>query len=114
MSVAAALASRRRNGYKKGVGPVLEHQPDGHGALRAPNVTRVTPFHVSALARWPPDGGLCFTYIRDEARSIRQRSVSSVKTIRRLMAANSFTHCGSMRRVSAWSDRVTKPSYPAG
>ena len=35
--------------------------------------------------RMPPDGGLCLNYIRVEARSIRQRSVSSVKTIRRLM-----------------------------
>ena len=35
------LACRGKNAYKKGVGSVLQHQPDGHGALYAlPHVTR--------------------------------------------------------------------------
>ena len=74
---------------------MLQHQPDGHGALYAlPHVTRFLSFPCYASARCPPDGGLCFTYIRDEARRAKQRNVSSAKTIRRFMAANSFTLAG--------------------
>lgn len=37
----SVLACRGKNAYKKGVGSVLQHQPDGHGALYAlPHVTR--------------------------------------------------------------------------
>ena len=50
--------------------------------------------HVYAPARCQPDGGLCFTYIRDEARRAKQRNVSSAKTMMRFMAANSFTLAG--------------------
>ena len=50
--------------------------------------------HYLALARCQPDGGLCFTYIRDEARRAKQRNVSSAKTMMRFMAANSFTLAG--------------------
>ena len=50
--------------------------------------------HVYAPARCQPDGGLCFTYIRDEARRAKQRNVSSAKTMIRFMAANSFTLAG--------------------
>ena len=35
--------------------------------------------HVFALVRVPPDEGLCFTYIRDEARRAKQRSVTPQK-----------------------------------
>nr|DAG78251.1 MAG TPA: hypothetical protein [Caudoviricetes sp.] len=38
--------------------------------------------HVYAPARCQPDGGLCFTYIRDEARRAKQRNVSSARTMR--------------------------------
>lgn len=47
-----------------------------------------------APARCQPDGGLCFTYIRVEARRAKQRNVSSAKTMKRFMAANSFTLAG--------------------
>ena len=54
--------------------------------------------------RLPPDGGLCLSYIRVEARSIRQRSVSSAKTRKRLMRPTSstrkreFAPCRARRR----------------
>lgn len=35
-----------------------------------------------APARCQPDGGLCFTYIRDEARRAKQRNFSSDRTMR--------------------------------
>ncbi len=47
-----------------------------------------------APARCQPDGGLCFAYIRDEARRAEQRNVSSARTMMRFMAANSFTLTG--------------------
>ena len=49
---------------------------------------------VLASARCQPDGGRCFTCIRDEARRAKQRNVSSARTMMRFMAANSFTLTG--------------------
>ena len=61
--------------------------------------------HYLALARCQPDGGLCFTYSRDEARSIRQRSVSSAKSTRRLMRLTSLTRQAGVCAVpNAWEE----------
>ena len=38
--------------------------------------------------------GLCFTHIRENARRAGQRNVSGARTMKRFMAANSFTLSG--------------------
>ena len=72
---------------------MLQHQPDGHGALYALHMLSGCRF-VLASARCQPDGGLCFAYIRDEARRAKQRNVSSARTMMRFMAAHSLTLAG--------------------
>lgn len=52
--------------------------------MRAPTCYAVG-IMCSVPVRLQPDGGLCLGYTRDEAQSIRQRSVSNNKTMRRLM-----------------------------
>ncbi len=89
---------------KKASGRCSSTNPTDTARYALPFVTRFAVFFVSALARLPPDGGLCLFYIRLEDRSIRQRIVSSAKTRRRLMRPTPLPVNGSMRRVSAWSE----------
>ena len=86
--------------------------PAGTAQERPLSVTRFSSTFF-ASARCPPDGGLCLCYIRDEARSIRQRSASSAKTTRRLMRPAPSTHDGSLRRAGRGEgNRVTRRLYP--
>lgn len=85
---------------------MLQHQPDGHGALYALHMLSGCRF-VLASARCQPDGGVVLPASGTKPGEPSKGTVSSARTMMRFMAANSFTLHGSVRRVSAWSDRVT-------
>ena len=65
--------------------------PAGTAHVRPLCITRSVDLQIEAPPRLPPGRGLCLCYIRAEARSIRQRSVSSARSIRRLMRPTSLT-----------------------
>ena len=85
-----------------------QHQPDGHGALYAlPYVTRFLP--TSCLRPRPvPAGRGPLFYLHpggspeSQAKERQQRQDDDA-----FHGGQLLYPCGSMRRVSAWSDRVT-------
>ena len=87
---------------------MLQHQPDGHGALYAlPYVTRFLP--TSCLRPRPvPAGRGPLFYLHpgrspeSQAKERQQRQDDDA-----FHGGQPLYPCGSMRRVSAWSDRVT-------
>ena len=70
--------------------------PAGTAHERPLSVTRSAAFF--APPRLPPGRGLRLCYSRDEARSIRQRIVSSARRTRRLMRPTPLPASGSLRR----------------
>ena len=75
---------------KKASGRCGQHQPDGHGACTRSHMLRGLPVRLCPVLLLP-GRGLCVTgsspdtYTRPEDRSIRQRSASNSKTMKRLM-----------------------------
>lgn len=100
-------------------GQCVNTPPAGTARERTPLSYTVVLLFMFRPRRMPPDGGLCLCYIRDEARSARQRSVSSVKTMRRLIQLTPFTrrsgilHCAervggqprNKRVVACWVEK---------
>ena len=92
------------NAYKKGAGRMLRTLPRQVRRMRVPLMLRgyATCFKPSPGAS--RTGAFVLAYSRDEARSIRQRSVSSAKSTRRLMRPTSstrkreFAPCRARRR----------------
>ena len=79
---------------KKASGRCANTNPTDTARYTRSHMLRGLYHFIFAPALLATGRGLCFTYIRDEARRAKQRNVSSVKTMRRLMAANSFTLVG--------------------
>ena len=99
------LAIFRKNAYKKGAGRMLPTLPRQVRRASVPLVLRgyATCFKPSPGAR--RTGAFVLAYSRDEARSIRQRSVSSAKSTRRLMRLISLTRQAGVCAVpNAWEE----------
>ena len=81
-----------------------QHSPGRYDALASPWCYVVNClFQPSPGAR--RTGAFVLAYSRDEARSIRQRSVSSAKSTRRLMRLTSLTRQAGVCAVpNAWEE----------
>ena len=99
------LAIFWENAYKKGAGRMLRTLPRQVRRMRVPLMLRgyATCFKPSPGAS--RTGAFVLAYSRDEARSIRQRSVSSAKSTRRLMRLTSLTRQAGVCAVpNAWEE----------
>ena len=99
------LANFWENAYKKGAGRMLPTLPRQVRRTSVPLMLRgyATCFQPSPGAS--RTGAFVLAYSRDEARSIRQRSVSSAKSTRRLMRLTSLTRQAGVCAVpNAWEE----------
>ena len=89
---------------KKVPGECYQHSPGRYDALASPLLRGyATCFKPSPGAS--RTGAFVLAYSRDEARSIRQRSVSSAKSTRRLMRLTSLTReTGVCAVPNAWEE----------
>ena len=103
------MHSRLGMPIKKASGRCCEHQPDGHGALYAlPHVTRFLPTSCLRPRLVPAGRGPLF-YLHPGRSPESQAKERQQRQDDKTFHGGQLLHpYGSMRRVSAWSDRVTK------